>query len=88
MKSYMVFADAPPPGCGAGDELLVSLTYGDVIEAYEDFYWDDDSKMPHWVDLSPSTQHLIFKEVGESGINLTDIFDELVRPPTGYTTDF
>jgi len=75
MKAYMVFADAPPPGCGEDDELLVSLTYGDVVEAYENEYLDD---APNWADLSQYTQHLIFKAVGESGINLVDIFDYFV----------
>ena len=79
MRAYMVFEDAPPLGYDADDELLVSLTYRDVVEAYEDFYWDDNRDLAHWAELPPRTQHLVFKAIGESGINLVDIFDELVR---------
>jgi hypothetical protein len=76
MKAYMVFADAPPAGCDADDELLVSLTYRDVIEEYDEFYWNGDK--PYWANLPASTQHSIFEAVGESGIALADIFDHLV----------
>ena len=76
MKAYMVFADAPPPGGhNASDELLVSLTYGDVVEAYDEFYRTEDA--PAWDNLSAETQRQIFKAVRESGVDLDSIFDAL-----------
>jgi len=75
MKAYMVFADAPPLGHDANDELLVSLTYGDVIEVYDEFYRTGDA--PQWDNLPLEAQRQIFKAVGESGIDLDSIFDSL-----------
>ena len=76
MKAYMIFSNEPPPGCDINDELLVSLTYSDVIEAYDEFYQTGDA--PTWDKLSEDTQWKIFKAVGESGVDLESIFDELV----------
>jgi len=76
MKAYMVFSNEPPPGCDVNDELLVSLTYSDVIEAYDEFYQTGDA--PAWDNLSAENQRQIFKAVGESGVDLDSIFDALV----------
>ena len=79
MRLYMVHSDTPPPGCDPEDELLVSLTKADVVEAY--IGWEANiDKAPGewpfaWYNLSPGTQDTIFKAVLDSGIDLDSIFD-------------
>ena len=79
MRPYMVFSDTPPAGYSSDDELLVSITQGDVIEAYSE--WESDlDKAPEdwpyaWNLLSSSRKRDILIAVGDANVDLYSIFD-------------
>ena len=79
MRAYMVFSDTPPPGYTSEDELLVSLTKADVIEAYAAWEANIDKAPGEWpyVWHELNLHHLagIFAAVSDFGIDLESIFD-------------
>ena len=82
MRLYMVSSDTPPPGYTSEDELLVSLTKSDVVDAYIEWEANIDKALGEWPfvwhRLPPGTQDTIFKAVLESGIDLDSIFDDVL----------
>lgn len=82
MKPYMVFADEPPVGYNPDNELLMSLTKADVIDAYGDWgdgLFDGDDPPDHWDELSSRQQEQIFRAVLDLDVDLWGVFDGVLR---------
>lgn len=68
---FIFWADAPPIGYDAGDQLLVSLTINDLAEAYAEIM----DEGPPWEALPPEIKEDFIEAVAAYSVPLTDIFD-------------